>query len=130
MNNECIFCKIVKNEKKVFKIYEDEKHLAFMDAFPSFKGQVLVIPKKHVSNYLEMQEQEYKELMETARTIAKKMKQVFKPLVVALIIEGLEVPHVHVKLYPIQKGQFLGIPIGKKAEEQELKTLSEKLRIN
>ena len=126
--NDCVFCKITSGEINAFKIYEDKKHLAFMDAFPSLEGQVLVIPKKHVQNYLEMNEEEYKELMETSRAIAKAMKKAFNPEVVALVIEGMEVPHVHVKLYPIQKGQYLGIPIGEKASEEQLEQLSSEIK--
>ncbi len=128
MNEDCVFCKIIKGEIKAHKVYEDEKHLAFMDAFPSIKGQVLVVPKKHVRNYLDMEEKDYKQLLSTARRVAKRMKEVLKPRIVALIIEGLDVPHVHVKLYPLQEGQYLGIPMGKKASETELENLSNKLK--
>ena len=128
MNEDCVFCKIIEGKIPAYKIYEDEKHLAFMDAFPSIQGQVLVVPKKHVKNYLEMNEEDYKQLLSAARKVARKMKEVLKPRIVALIIEGLDVPHVHVKLYPLQEGQYLGIPMGKKANETELKNLSNKLK--
>ena len=128
MNEDCVFCKIIEGKIPAYKIYEDEKHLAFMDAFPSIQGQVLVVPKKHVKNYLEMNEEDYKQLLSAARKVARKMKEVLKPRIVALIIEGLDVPHVHVKLYPLQEGQYLGIPMGKKASESELKNLSNKLK--
>ena len=128
MGENCVFCKIIKNEIEAVKISEDDKHLVFMDAFPSLKGQVLVIPKKHVQNYLDLEEDEYKELMEKSRKVAKAMKKALKPEVVALVIEGMEVPHVHVKLYPIQKGQYLGIPMGKKEDEKQLQQLSQEIQ--
>ncbi len=128
MVDDCVFCKMVKGEIEVAKIYEDDKHLVFMDGFPYLKGQVLVIPKKHVKNYLDMQEEDYLDLMKLSRKIAEAMKQAFKPLVVALVIEGLEVPHVHVKLYPIRQGEYLGIPAGEKPEQKELAELSEVIK--
>jgi len=128
VDENCVFCKIINNEIPAFKIYEDDKHLAFMDAFPSMKGQVLVVPKKHVASYLDMEEKEYKDLMEKSREVAKAMQKTLNPKVVALVIEGMEVPHVHVKLYPIQKGQYLGIPIGQKADEKEIEQLSKEIK--
>jgi histidine triad (HIT) family protein len=128
VTEDCVFCKIVNGEIQAQKVYEDDKYLAFMDAFPSLKGQVLVIPKKHVKNYLDMEKEEYKDLMSKSREIAKAMKKAFNPEVVALVIEGMEVPHVHVKLYPIRKGEYLGIPAGEKATEEELKKLSEEIK--
>ena len=129
MEEDCVFCKIIRGEIPAQKVYEDDKYLAFMDAFPSLEGQVLVVPKKHVENYLDMDEEEFKELLAVSRKIARRMKEVLKPVVVALVIEGMDVPHVHVKLYPLQKGEYLGIKLGKKASDEQLKSLSEKLKM-
>lgn len=68
--NDCIFCKIVAGVVPSFKLYEDEKTLAFLDITPVNPGHALVVPKKHAADVFDIEEDEWHHLMKTARTIA------------------------------------------------------------
>lgn len=98
----CIFCKIAKGEIPCTKIWEDEKHLAFLDLNPNTKGMTLVIPKDHFdSDATNMPEKEYSDLLIAVKNVAKMLERGLKVKRVALVMEGLGVNHVHFKLYPI-----------------------------
>jgi histidine triad (HIT) family protein len=119
---ECIFCKIVRGEIGANKIYEDDKFLVFLDAFPSVRGQTLVIPKKHVGYFIKMDEVGFCDLMSISKKISVALQKAFNPIKVGVVIEGLEVKHVHIKLYPLDEGGFskiLGERAGFSKEETE-----------
>lgn len=98
----CIFCKIAKGEIPCQKIWEDEKHLAFLDLNPNTEGMTLVIPKDHFdSDATDMPEKEYSELMLAVKKVAKMLEKGLDVKRVAMVMEGLGVNHVHIKLYPI-----------------------------
>ncbi len=100
--DNCIFCKIVKEEIPSVKIWEDEKHIAILDINPNTEGMTLVITKEHYdSDATDMPDNDYKELMFAAKKIAKLLEKKLKVKRVAIIMEGLGVNHVHIKLYPI-----------------------------
>lgn len=100
--DNCIFCKIAKGEIPCAKIWEDEKHLAFLDKFPNVHGMALVIPKKHFDSYaFDMSDSEYCDLMKAAKKVAKLLDKKLKVQRTAMVMEGLGVNHVHIKLYPI-----------------------------
>ncbi len=122
----CIFCKIAKGEIPSYKIWEDEKHLAFLDINPIQKGHTLVIPKKHVEEIFFMEDKEYLELMEAVKRVAERIKEKLKPKRVGVIVEGFLVPHVHVHLIPLNSGSEL-YEHRKKLSEQEMKEIVEKL---
>jgi len=109
MSEDCIFCKIARKEIFVCEIYEDKDIFAFLDAFPCVKGQALVIPKKHVGYFIDLNESLYNKLMLTAKRVASAIQKTFNPVKVGVIIEGLEVNHVHVKIYPLTRGGFAEI---------------------
>ena len=96
-----IFTRIVNDEIPSFKIHESEKHLAFLDAFPLKSGHTLVIPKKQTDYLFDINSPEYLELWEFAQIIAKAIKKVIKCKRVAVVVIGLEVPHAHIHLIPI-----------------------------
>lgn len=99
---DCVFCKIVRGEIPAYKIYEDDSYLVFLDAFPSVKGQSLVIPKKHVGGYLfDMDDFEYVELMKLSKRVALATDEALNPLRTGIVVEGMQVPHVHIRLYPM-----------------------------
>ncbi|MDR2122765.1 MAG: HIT family protein [Flavobacteriaceae bacterium] len=96
-----IFSKIVAGEIPCYKITEDEKHFAFLDAFPIVKGHVLVIPKKETDKLFELPKEEYSELMDFAYKVAQAVEKAIPCLRVGLAVQGLEVHHVHVHLIPL-----------------------------
>lgn len=99
---DCIFCKIVRGEIPCVKIWEDEKHLAFLDLNPNIKGMTLVVTKEHFDSYaIDMPEKEYSDLMLSAKKVAKILEKGLNVKRVAIVMEGLGINHVHIKLYPI-----------------------------
>ena len=90
VKQECIFCKIVDGKIPYVKIWEDEKFLVFLDAFPTMKGQVLVIPKKHDEYLFDLMEGDYCDLMLVAKKISSAMKKAFGAKKIGVIVEGLE----------------------------------------
>lgn len=131
MAEGCIFCKIVRGEIPVCRIYEDRDIFAFLDAFPCVKGQVLVIPKKHVEYFIDLPDELYSKLMLAAKKISKAMQKTLSPVKVGIIVEGLEVQHAHTKLYPLAKGGFAEIINCKpNISREEMCDLAEKIKIN
>jgi len=101
--SECIFCKIVKGEVPSHKIWEDEKHLAFLSIFPNTEGFSVVIPKKHYPSYaFDLSDDVLKELVFASKKVAKlidsKLEDVGRT---GMIFEGFGVDHVHTKLFPM-----------------------------
>jgi histidine triad (HIT) family protein len=103
---ESIFTKIIKGEIPCHKVYEDERSFAFMDIHPIQPGHVLVVTKKEVGNFYELDEDDYHAFFATVQKVAKRLKEVFPgKKKIGLMVEGLEVEHVHAKLFPIDSGE-------------------------
>ena len=101
---ECTFCKIVKGELPAHKIYEDEDHLAFLDIFPNTKGVTLVITKKHYTSYaFDLPDEVYSKLFILAKKIGKILDKSLGSIRTFMVTEGMEIPHIHIKLYPFYK---------------------------
>jgi len=96
-----IFTKIVKGELPSYKITEDEKFYAFLDINPNTKGHTLVIPKKEENKLFDLDRQTYMELMDFSYRIAKALEKTLTCERIGMSVIGLEVPHVHVHLIPI-----------------------------
>ena len=100
-----IFSKIVRNEIPSYKVYENENFLAFLDINPLKKGHTLVIPKKEVDYIFDLKSKEYQELWNFAKLVAKGMKRVIKCERISIVVMGLEVPHAHIHLIPLDSMQ-------------------------
>tara|TARA_A100001037_G_C15106125_1_gene616536 strand:- start:271 stop:666 length:396 start_codon:yes stop_codon:yes gene_type:complete len=99
-----IFSKIVVGEIPAYKVAEDEHHLAFLDIFPLAKGHLLVIPKKETDYIFDISSEEFMELWRFAQIVAKAMDKVFDCERIGVAVIGLEVPHAHIHLVPLEKG--------------------------
>ncbi|GIW69950.1 MAG: histidine triad protein [Patescibacteria group bacterium] len=98
---DCIFCKIASKKIPAEIIYEDSDHISFLDINPTTEGMTLVIPKKHYdSDIYSNQTEVILALMSSAKNTALLLKERLKPLRVLTLIEGLDVQHLHIKLYP------------------------------
>jgi histidine triad (HIT) family protein len=97
-----IFTKIVSGEIPCYKIAEDENYLAFLDVNPNAKGHTLCIPKQEINKIFDMEEEHYLGLMKFSRTIAKAIEKSLECKRIGIAVVGLEVPHVHVHLIPLQ----------------------------
>ena len=100
-----IFTKIVKGEIPSCKVYEDKNFLAFLDINPLKKGHTLVIPKKEVDYIFDIDSKEYQNLWNTAKKIALGMKKVIECNRISIVVMGLEVPHAHIHLIPLDSMQ-------------------------
>ena len=98
-----IFTKIVLGEISCYKIAEDKNYLAFLDINPNTKGHTLVIPKKEVNKIFDLDKQTYSELMNFSYRVAKALEKTISCERIGMSVIGLEVPHVHVHLLPINK---------------------------
>ncbi|MBT8316443.1 MAG: HIT family protein [Lutibacter sp.] len=98
-----IFTKIIKGEIPSYKVAENEHFYAFLDINPNAKGHTLVVPKKEVNKLFDLDEELYNGLMSFSRKIALAMEKVIPCERIGMSVIGLEVPHVHVHLIPLQK---------------------------
>ena len=96
-----IFSKIVSGDMPAFKVAEDENHLAFLDVFPLAYGHVLVIPKKQIDYIFDISSDEYLDLFRFAQQVAKAMDKVIVCKRIGIAVIGLEVPHAHIHLVPL-----------------------------
>ena len=96
-----IFTKIITGELPCYKIAETEDFLAFLDINPNAKGHTLCIPKKEVDELFELENKTYNDLMKFSREVAIALKKTIPCKRIGMSVIGLEVPHVHVHLIPI-----------------------------
>lgn len=122
-----IFTKIINGELPCHKIWEDEKHFAFLDIRPAQAGHTLVIPKREVSYLFDLSEDEHAELWTAARKVAQKMKQELGCERVVVTVIGWEVPHVHIHLIPTNSLGEVGMPPSIQVGQEEMLALVERL---
>ncbi len=96
-----LFSKIINGEIPCYKIAENENCIAFLDVFPLNKGHVLVIPKIEIDNIFDLTDEHFKELHVFSKYIANAIKKSFDCKKVGVAVVGLEVPHAHIHLIPI-----------------------------
>ena len=97
-----IFAKIITGELPAYKVAEDEQHLAFLDINPNAKGHTLCIPKKETDKLFDLSQEEYTALMDFSRKVALGLEKAVPCKRIGMTVIGLEVPHVHVHLIPLQ----------------------------
>ena len=97
-----IFTKIINGEIPCYKVAEDENYLAFLDVNPNAKGHTLCIPKEEINKIFDMEEEHYLGLMKFSRKVAKALEKTVECKRIGVAVVGLEVPHTHVHLIPLQ----------------------------
>ncbi len=102
-----IFTKIVNGEIPAYKVAEDENFLAFLDVFPTAKGHTLVIPKKEVDYLFDLDDETYAGLQMFAKKVALGLQKAVPCVKVGVMVLGLEVPHAHIHLVPMQSEKDL-----------------------
>ncbi|MCF6356753.1 MAG: HIT family protein [Draconibacterium sp.] len=126
-----IFTKIVNGEIPAYKVAEDENYLAFLDIFPVAKGHVLVIPKKEVDYIFDMEDELFAGLQLFAKKIAVGLKKAIPCEKVGVLVLGLEVPHAHIHLVPMQnEGDLLNFSKKKKFTPEEFNEITELISKN
>jgi histidine triad (HIT) family protein len=109
MKEDCLFCKIISGKIPSNKVYEDDAVFAFLDIYPASEGHTLVAPKKHFSNFTDMDAEGVASLFEAARKVTFAVEKAFSAEGSNIGINngeaaGQEVPHVHVHVIPRRKG--------------------------
>ena len=99
-----LFEKIADKEIPAEIVYEDENIVAIVDKFPIKKGQIVIFPRTAPDYIFNLDDETYQKLMSVAKKIGPAIDKAFNPTRTCLVIEGFEVPHVHVKLIPAYEG--------------------------
>ena len=126
----CLFCSIVeKYDPNHEVVWQDEEHLAFLDAYPEHEGHLLVVPKAHTDYLFDLSDDAYDRLFAFAREVGRKLKAATGCERVVLAVEGYEIPHVHVHLVPSDKPVGLvGLQEGASHDPAELAKVADRLR--
>lgn len=98
-----LFTKIISGDIPCYKVYEDDRVIAFLDISPVSKGHTLVVPKEEVDLIWSMKEEDYFHLLAVAKKIAVAMEKAIPCKRVGMAVIGLEVPHVHIHLTPMSQ---------------------------
>lgn len=127
---DSIFTKIIKGEIPSHQVYEDDKTLAIMDIHPIQEGHVLVISKKQVDHIWDLPDEDYQAVMSTVKKTANKLREVFPDKKrIGVIIEGFDVAHVHVKVFPVDSGNEIRQKqdLSKEPDHKALADMAERL---
>ena len=126
-----IFSKIIAGEIPSYKITENEKFFAFLDIFPLVEGHTLVIPKIEIDKFFDVPDEYLSEILVFAKPIAHAIEKSFKCDRCGISVIGLEVPHAHLHLVPINGINDLNFTRGKmKVTPEKLKIAQEKIISN
>jgi len=125
-----IFTKIINGEIPAYKIAEDDNYLAFLDVNPNAKGHTLCIPKQEVDKIFDMDEEQYLGLMSFSRKIAKALEKAVPCKRVGMAVIGLEVPHTHVHLIPLNEMDEMRFSNKVKLEKEEFEALAKAIAEN
>lgn len=122
-----IFSKIVAGEIPCYKVAEDEQHLAFLDINPNALGHTLCIPKQETDKLMDLEETAYMDLMAFSRKVALGLRKAVVCNRIGLSVIGLEVPHVHVHLIPLNSMEDANFLHKKEMTPDEMQALAKKI---
>ena len=125
-----IFTKIVNGEIPCYKIAEDENFLAFLDANPNAKGHTLCIPKQEIDKIFEIEDHLYIGLMQFSKKIAIALEKAVPCLRVGMAVVGLEVPHAHVHLIPLNEMDEIRFQNKVSMSKEEFEALAQNIKNN
>lgn len=125
-----IFTKIVKGEIPSYKIAEDDNYLAFLDVNPNAKGHTLCIPKKEIDKIFDMDDELYLGLMQFSKKIAIALEKTVPCKRVGMAVVGLEVPHAHVHLIPLNEMDEMRFHNKVSLSKEEFEDLAKSIQAN
>lgn len=120
-----IFTKIINGEIPAHKIMENDNFIAFLDAFPVQKGHTLIVPKQEIDNIFDISDDRLSEMVVFAKKVAKSIEKSFNCRKVGVTVIGLEVPHAHIHLIPINEEKDMNFSNPKlKLESEEMNDIA------
>jgi histidine triad (HIT) family protein len=125
-----IFTRIINGEIPCYKITEDENFFAFLDINPNTKGHALCVPKQEVNKLFELDPETYEGLMRFSRKVAVALEKTVPCKRIGMAVIGLEVPHVHVHLIPINEMKDMTFQHKTEVTASEMTALAEQIREN
>ena len=125
-----IFTKIIKGEIPCYKIAEDENFLAFLDVNPNAKGHTLCVPKQEIDKIFDIQDDLYLGLMQFSKKIAVALEKSVPCQRIGMAVIGLEVPHAHVHLIPLNEMDEIRFQKKVAMTKEEFETLAKKIQAN
>ena len=123
-----LFTRIINGEIPCHKICEDENYLAFLDIRPINPGHTLVIPKKEIDYFFDIDDDSLGGMMAFAKKVAHAIEKETECKRIGVMVAGLEVPHAHIHLIPIVEISDLNFDHAKPAENEDLAQIAEKIR--
>ena len=124
-----IFSKIISGEIPAYKILENDQFLAFLDVFPLAKGHALVIPKNETDYIFDIDDKELGEMMVFAKKVSKAIKSAFPCSKIGVSVVGLEVPHAHIHLIPINQVSDMNFSKPKLSfTKEEMESMAESIK--
>ncbi|MBE9487567.1 MAG: HIT family protein [Bacteroidetes bacterium] len=124
-----IFTRIIKGEIPSYKVAENENFVAILDAFPVQKGHTLIIPKREEDNIFDLSDSELSEMMIFAKSVAKTLEKAFNCRKVGVTVIGLEVPHAHIHLIPMNEEKDMSFQNKKLTlSKEEMEEILEKIK--
>ena len=130
--SESVFSKIIRGEIPCHKVYEDDKTFAFLDIHPKTDCHVLVVPKVQVDEFQDLADEDYTALMQAVKKVANRLKEVYPDKRVGLQVFGIDVPHVHIHVFPFGSAAEYRKPQNMAAEPDHtrLAEVAKKLRFS
>lgn len=125
-----IFSKIISGEIPCYKIAEDEKHFAFLDIRPLQIGHTLVVPKKEVDYIFDLEDTELQDLIVFAKKVAIAIKKAVPCERIGIAVIGLEVPHTHLHLSPINSIHDMDFRKAQPLSKEKMQEIAEKIKSN
>ncbi len=125
-----IFTKIISGEIPSYKVAEDDQFIAFLDVNPNAKGHTLCVPKHEINKIFDMEQEHYLALMQFSRKVAKAIEKTVPCKRIGMAVIGLEVPHVHVHLIPLQEMDDMRFERKVKLEKQEFEEIARSIAGN
>ena len=125
-----IFSKLISGELPCYKVAESKNFFAFLDINPNAKGHTLCVPKKIEDKIFNLEENEYIDLMKFSRKVALAIRKAVKCRRVGISVIGLEVPHVHVHLIPINTMEDMTFKTKEKVKPETMNQLAEEISRN
>ncbi len=131
MMSDSIFTKIIKGEIPCYKIAEDDRFIAFLDVFPIKKGHTLVVPKVQIDYLFDLDDSLLSDLMIFAKKVAQKMQSAISCERIGIAVIGLEVPHAHIHLVPLDTVGDIDFSQPKlQLSAKEMTEIADSIRIN